>query len=108
MGPSFFDSPVFLFLFWYFLFVEGCAVIAAIPWIWGLLWSKRIERIEARWTEVATGEFDAMTEGRRPFVKLRDGRTFPLVFAHIELDLESGERVRVLLGHCKRHRLERI
>lgn len=102
-----FDSPFFFWTMYFVAFFGVCAMVSGIAYVWAYLWTNRDNRIEATWTVVATGTFDYMTDGLRPFVRLQDGRVFPLVLQHAQIDLEPGEAVSVLRGHCKRYRLER-
>jgi len=95
------------FAFYAILLFDVIVAVSVLSYAIGYAWSTYDEWRTSRWVLVAEGRFKTMTSGVRQFVLLEDGRKFLLVLAHIELDLEPGERVRVLLGHCKRHVVQR-
>lgn len=100
-------TPLYFISLCYLLSVGVIGFVSSVAYIWAYMWTLRDIRMAAHWQTVATGEFECMTDGRKPFVRLRDGRMFPILYQHNPLDLEPGDKVVVLLGHCKRHRIER-
>jgi hypothetical protein len=99
-------GPMTPFVLWTFLFLTGCAIVAAASYTIGYAWSMLDERREGRWEIAAEGAFDSITHGVRQRIRLQDGRGYQLVLAHKELYLERGEPVRILENRG-RYRVER-